>query len=344
MKAYTPKVSIVVPCWGVEKYLDRCVESLVNQTLKDIEIILVDDESPDRVPEMCDDWAKKDSRIKVIHKKNGGLGMACNSGLEAANGEYVAFCDSDDWVDDNTYDTMYQNAIASDVDLVMTSFKYVDLEGRLLSKPSLSYISRLYCDTEIKEMMKGMIASSPSCSKERLFHASAKVTLYKNSIIKNNSLQFVSERIVPSEDLVFNLDYLSHCRRVLTLSEKFYNYRINPKSISRSINKDTFFISKNLYKFLIGKVDDLSLGTDGAHRVQRMFIGTTRATVAKVFKSNIPFQRKQKMIHEIGEDKLLKQVYCSYPLNIMPIKHRVFLYATIREILPLLYLMSKVMH
>ena len=76
------KVSIVVPCWGVEKYLDRCVESLINQTLREIEIILVDDESPDRVPEMCDEWAKRDNRIKVIHKKNGGLGMACNSGLE----------------------------------------------------------------------------------------------------------------------------------------------------------------------------------------------------------------------------------------------------------------------
>ena len=98
------KVSIIVPCWGVEKYLDRCVESLVNQTLQDIEIILVDDESPDRVPEMCDDWAKKDRRIKVIHKKNGGLGLACNSGIEVATGEYLAFCDSDDWVDAKMYE------------------------------------------------------------------------------------------------------------------------------------------------------------------------------------------------------------------------------------------------
>lgn len=70
------KVSIIVPCWGVEKYLDRCVESLINQTLREMEIILVDDESPDSVPEMCDEWAKKDNRIKVIHKKNAGLGMA----------------------------------------------------------------------------------------------------------------------------------------------------------------------------------------------------------------------------------------------------------------------------
>lgn len=343
MKAYTPKVSIVVPCWGVEKYLDRCVESLVNQTLKDIEIILVDDESPDRVPEMCDEWAKKDNRIKVIHKKNGGLGMACNSGLETANGEYVAFCDSDDWVDDNTYDTMYQNAIASDVDLVMTSFKYVDLEGRLLSKPSLSYISRMYCDTEIKEMMKGMIASSPSCSKERLFHASAKVTLYKNSIIKNNSLQFVSERIVPSEDLVFNLDYLSHCRRVLTISEKCYNYRINPMSISRSVNNDTYSISKNLYKYLTEKVYKLELGDDGLHRVQRMFIGTTLLTVAKILKSKLTKIEKFELLHEISDDASLKEIYRVYPVNMMPYKHRLFLYATIKNLYCLLYVMSQIM-
>lgn len=105
-----PKVSIIVPCWGVEKYLDKCVESLVYQTLSDIEIILVDDESPDRVPEMCDEWAKKDGRIKVVHKKNAGLGMACNSGLDVATGEYVAFCDSDDWVELNTYEALYSKA------------------------------------------------------------------------------------------------------------------------------------------------------------------------------------------------------------------------------------------
>ena len=112
-----PKVSVIVPCWGVEKYLDRCVESLVNQTLKDIEIILVDDESPDRVPVMCDDWAKKDSRIRVIHKKNGGLGFARNSGLDIATGEYVTFCDSDDYIEQEAYETMYNEAKKEDLDI-----------------------------------------------------------------------------------------------------------------------------------------------------------------------------------------------------------------------------------
>ena len=97
------KVSIIVPVYNVE----RCLTSLINQTLKDIEIILVDDESPDNCPAICDDYAQKDPRIKVIHKKNQGLGMACNSGMENATGEYIAFCDSDDYVDNCMYENMY---------------------------------------------------------------------------------------------------------------------------------------------------------------------------------------------------------------------------------------------
>ena len=93
------KVSIIVPIYNVEKYLHRCVDSIINQSHKDLEIILVDDESPDKCPEMCDEYAKQDSRVKVIHKKNGGLGYARNSGLEIATGEYVAFIDSDDYVE-----------------------------------------------------------------------------------------------------------------------------------------------------------------------------------------------------------------------------------------------------
>ena len=92
------RISIVVPVYKVEKYLDRCVESLRAQTLSDIEIVLVDDGSPDRCPQMCDDWAKKDRRIRVVHKKNGGLSSARNAGMMAARGTYIGFVDSDDAV------------------------------------------------------------------------------------------------------------------------------------------------------------------------------------------------------------------------------------------------------
>ena len=92
------KVSIVVPIYNVEKYLKQCVESIINQTLKDIEIILVYDCSPDNCPQMCDDYARRDNRIKVLHKKNGGLSSARNAGIEVATGDYIGFVDSDDYI------------------------------------------------------------------------------------------------------------------------------------------------------------------------------------------------------------------------------------------------------
>ena len=99
----TPKVSIIVPCYGVEKYLDRCLNSLVSQTLQDIEIILVDDKSPDNVPIMCDEWARKDNRIKVIHKEvNEGLGYARNTGLKYVEGEYLIWPNPDDWLSNDS--------------------------------------------------------------------------------------------------------------------------------------------------------------------------------------------------------------------------------------------------
>ena len=117
----TPKVSIIVPCYKVEKYLDRCLNSLVAQTLQDIEIILVDDKSPDNVPIMCDEYARKNNEgwpnIKVIHKKNNeGLGFARNTGLSVAEGEYVAFMDSDDFVDVHMFKNLYNYAKEHNID------------------------------------------------------------------------------------------------------------------------------------------------------------------------------------------------------------------------------------
>lgn len=336
-----PKVSIIVPCWGVEKYLDQCVESLINQTLKDIEIILVDDESPDRVPEMCDEWANRDSRIKVIHKKNEGLGMACNSGIEIATGDYIAFCDSDDWVDLDTYEVMYNSAIENHADMILTSFKYVDMDGNPLHNKSLTYKDCCYFTDEIKYIMKGMIASVPSDNNERQFQVSAKVTLYRRALIETNVLRFVSERIIPSEDLLFNLDYLSYSQKVITLSQKFYNYRYNPISITHKFKKDSFLISKNLFYYLEKKVSSLQLGEDGLTRVRRMFIAMTRAYVMLIIKSDESVSTKKKLLNEICKDKTLKEVELGYPTKLMPFKHRIFLWATTHNLQLILKLLTR---
>ena len=104
------KVSIIVPIYNVEKYLHQCVDSLLNQTLRDIEVILVDDGSPDSCPHICEEYKKKDIRVKVVHKQNGGLSDARNAGLKLVEGEYVAFIDSDDYVDLHMFEKLYAAA------------------------------------------------------------------------------------------------------------------------------------------------------------------------------------------------------------------------------------------
>lgn len=117
MKETKPLISVIVPVYNVEEYLDKCVESIVNQTYKNLEILLVDDGSPDKCPEMCDEWAKRDNRIKVVHKQNGGLSSARNVGLDNCTGEYVGFIDSDDWIDLKFFETLYNNLIEDDADI-----------------------------------------------------------------------------------------------------------------------------------------------------------------------------------------------------------------------------------
>ena len=116
MKDINYKITIIIPIYNVEKYLNATIESVVNQTYKNLEIILVDDGSPDSCPKICDEWAEKDSRIKVLHKKNGGVSSARNAGLDIATGDYIAFVDGDDYIDPDMYEVMLSHIIQYDAD------------------------------------------------------------------------------------------------------------------------------------------------------------------------------------------------------------------------------------
>ena len=117
-----PKVSIIIPVYNVEKYLNRCIKSILKQTFRDFELILVDDGSPDKCPQLCDDWCKKDKRIWVIHKENGGQSSARNVGLEAARGEYIGFVDSDDWIEKDMLQLLYDSILKCRADISMCDY------------------------------------------------------------------------------------------------------------------------------------------------------------------------------------------------------------------------------
>lgn len=124
-----PKISVIVPVYKTEGLLDRCVESIVGQTYKNLEIILVDDGSPDNCPAMCDEWAEKDSRIRGIHKENGGVSSARNAALDIATGDYIGFVDSDDWIEPEMYSSLIQKISESGKNIALCSYYAVEISG-----------------------------------------------------------------------------------------------------------------------------------------------------------------------------------------------------------------------
>ena len=148
-----PLISVIVPIYKVEEYLDRCVESIVNQTYKNLEIILVDDGSPDNCPQMCDFWAEKDSRIKVVHKENGGLSDARNAGMPFAIGDVVSFIDSDDWVELDMFEKMLSRMQKDNSDIVSCGVKWVEEDGTVIRDVTVNANEVLDTHSAMKELI-----------------------------------------------------------------------------------------------------------------------------------------------------------------------------------------------
>lgn len=193
-------VSVVVPVYKVEKYLDRCVKSLVNQTYKDIEIILVDDGSPDSCPGLCDEYRNKYENIRVVHKKNGGLSSARNAGLSEAKGEYVGFVDSDDDVDVHMYERMYQVITSEKVDFVMSDYIRVLDEGNQYLK-TLDIQEGRYDKAAIREKIFPQLIMGENLEYGPLL--SVWHCLYRTEFLKEHQLTF-DEEVRWSEDNIFS--------------------------------------------------------------------------------------------------------------------------------------------
>lgn len=333
-----PKVSVIVPVYNVEKYLDRCVRSLLGQTLKDIEIILVDDGSPDNCPRLCDEYARQHSCIKVVHKENAGLGMACNSGLDAATSEYVAFCDSDDWVDADMYETMYQTAHDRDFDIVYTGLKRVDGSGNVLGYLPHPKEGVTLCQDECMTLACDMIASAPNERIDRGIQVSAKTVLYRRRMLTSNSISFVSEREYPSEDLIFNVSALTFAKKVHVMPRYFYNYFVNDNSITSTI-KPQHFIKMMRSAKLLQKI--LGESETASKRIGRFVIGESRMYSRQIIQSSLSGKDKKRLIKELSENSDLLDNVKKYPIELMPIAHRIALKLLISNYYPILYLILK---
>ena len=217
-------VSIIVPIYRAEKYLNKCVQSIVDQTYKNLEIILVDDGSPDNCPAICDAWAKKDSRIRVIHQRNGGFSAARNAGLDAATGTYIQFVDSDDWIEPNMVEALVIYAQQTHADIVRCG--YYEEDG--LQHLAFCSTAQTHCpdqNTLIVDLMNDGLMSGALWNK-----------LYRHSALGETRF-----RNGYSEDILFNYLLLAKEPKVVYVSEAYYHYRVNNGSVTNSTFRPSAF-------------------------------------------------------------------------------------------------------
>ena len=240
-------ISIIVPVYKVEKYLEKCVDSLICQTYKNLEIILVDDGSPDSCPQLCDEYAKKDNRIKVIHKQNGGLSSARNAGLDLCSGSYICFVDSDDWVNDNFCEHLLKMAKEYDADFSMCEFIYQkgsQCNNVSQIKEKIIYYSEEQVLDQLQETDIKLL--SIACAK-----------LYKRKLF--NTLRYPLGRLHEDEFILHHI--LFNSNSLVYSNLPLYNYFIREGSITHSMTdkniEDKLLAFKERYEYLkINGVDN----------------------------------------------------------------------------------------
>lgn len=215
---FTPLVSVIVPIYKVEPYLRRCLESIVNQSYRNLEIILIDDGSPDKCPQICDEYAAKDNRIKVIHKENGGLSDARNVGLNICKGQYISFVDSDDWIDEHFFENLLSSTTNNEADIVVASCKYVTDNPAYSEKKFSTKKGEIKYEDILQEIF---IQRNPS-------FVAAWGKIFSHKII--SQFKFPIGKI--HEDEYLNYQWFYKAKKIVYEARSTYFYVLRPDSIT----------------------------------------------------------------------------------------------------------------
>lgn len=229
------KISVILPIYNVEKYLKQALDSVINQTYTNIEIILVDDGSPDYSGKICDEYAEKDNRIKVIHKKNGGVSSARNMGIDAATGQWLCFIDPDDWVEFNMLEEALYKAQETNSDLCIWDFEFVDDTRNIYFKAIRSNCSLYENSSELEKMI------AFNCSTGSIWNFIVKSNLIKNKIYFDESLSF-------REDEIFKLELYQNIKKFCYLPKLYYHYRMTSESACHKLGISCVLKNLNIYK------------------------------------------------------------------------------------------------
>lgn len=273
-------VSIIVPVYNVEKYLEACVRSVQAQTYRHFELLLVDDGSKDGSGALCDKLAAKDSRIRVIHKQNEGVSATRNRGIDESRGQFIVFVDSDDQIRPEMLRKMVRAITHYHTDLALSGFERFrpgwSQEVRLSPHPLVIFESQ-------KELI-----SVYKQANTNMFGISIWAKMYRADIIRRHNIRFQTD-ISYEEDCCFNIDYFHHIHSAAVLRECFYRYRQMEQSLSKGYRKNTFKFLVNGYRRRIAYMKELGVSRGGADAILMIVV---KATVQKIFHSDLPKEEK----------------------------------------------------
>lgn len=331
-------VTIIVPVYNVEKYINECIDSLIKQTYKNIEIILVDDGSKDKSGVICDNYAAADPRIKVIHKKNEGLGFARNTGLKAAQGKFVTFIDSDDKADADLVESLMNEIYEVNCDTCIGGFKRISENG------IVSFVER-YDETVFEgkdvynKMFARMLGSAPD--KHDAIRMSVWNVMYSMDIIRKHNIEFPSERLFISEDIIWDSEYYKYAQKAVVIGSTAYNYRITPGSLTQKYKPDMLEKICALYNEMCNRIfgDKVKIT-----RLQRQFFVNLRACIKqeRFSVSNKNDIEIKAAIKEIVNDSVVHTVAKEYLQVVSQRKQKLFVWAVRYKYVTLLYLLNKV--
>ena len=331
-------VSLILPVYNVEKYLNKCIDTVVSQTYTNIEVILVDDGATDSSGDICDQRAENDSRIKVIHKANAGLGMARNSGLDVAKGEYVIFVDSDDFIAENMVERLLESAEEFAADAVYcSSVRYYD-ESNMFTWKNLYDSGVFYREDVIKKVLLEMVGSDPSKKEDQYIPMSVWHGMFSMDLIRKYGIRFHSEREFTSEDIIYDIDYLQRANCVAFIPDALYFYRLNNNSLSKKYNPDRFEKEKILYIEIKRKLGLILPEKAYIDRVNRMFLGRVRGNI--MLAATVNAKNKVKQIADIVDDKVVRQAVENYPYSKNPMRQKIFNYCIDHSLVIPLFIMG----
>jgi glycosyltransferase involved in cell wall biosynthesis len=320
-----PKVSVIVPTYNVERYARLCFESLIKQTLEDIEIILVDDGSTDNSGRICDEYAKKDSRVKVIHQSNKGLGLSRNSGLDVAVGEYIGFVDSDDIVAKDMFEILYNNAVKAQADVSYCTYKKFISEDEIgLDEISTIELQEYSGAHSIHQYMLDRVGLPPQSKSDNLYGASVWCGIFSRKILEDSDVRFVSEREFISEDMIFDIDLIPRCTKIIHCNAPLYYYRFNPKSLTTVYKPNRFNKNVELYHEMYRRLGQYYSEKELFNSMSRYLLTVARIAIiqeARFLKSN-GWTSSTLQIKKICKNRELQKILHTYDINQLPLKYR----------------------